>query len=359
MQRLDVRSFLRHGLATAVFCCAIALALTLTGVGPWDVQLAYSLSIGMVSWAVIDLGRTLLPMSDDGGWPGGWPGVLLIALGAACGYVLGSLLGDAYSGQKKLLWQSRNLPTGLVITAVAAVSISFFFLSRGKAQRLQLQMAQAQRDAAEARLKLLESQLEPHMLFNTLANLRVLVATDPARAQAMLDHFIAYLRATLAASRATLHPLEGEFARLADYLELMAMRMGPRLAYALDLPEPLRDAPVPPLLLQPLVENAIRHGLEPQVAGGRIEVQARLRQAAGQAPRLRIEVHDTGAGLGAGAPGGTQFGLQQVRERLATLYGAASTLELIAGSAGGTSAIVTFPLEPHAHDGSPRPDRRG
>jgi LytS/YehU family sensor histidine kinase len=161
----------------------------------------------------------------------------------------------------------------------------------------------------------------------------------------MLDHLIDYLRATLGASRATLHPLEDEFARLADYLALMAMRMGPRLVYALDLPEPLRGLPVPPLLLQPLVENAIRHGLEPQVAGGRIDVQARLLQAPDQAARLRIEVRDTGAGRGSGEPG-TAFGLQQVRERLATLYGTAATLELIAISAGGTSAVVTFPLKP-------------
>jgi LytS/YehU family sensor histidine kinase len=190
------------------------------------------------------------------------------------------------------------------------------------------------------------------MLFNTLANLRVLVATDPPRAQAMLDHLIAYLRATLGASRGTLHPLADEFARVADYLALMAVRMGPRLAFTLDLPESLAQASVPPLLLQPLVENAIRHGLEPQVEGGRIDVQARLLEDA----RIQLAVRDTGAGLtgaglNGGAPDGSGFGLQQVRERLATLYGAAGTLELIAGSAGGTSATVTFPLnaQPHEH----------
>jgi hypothetical protein len=101
----------------------------------------------------------------------------------------------------------------------------------------------------------------------------------------MLDHLIAYLRATLGASRATLHPLADEFARLRDYLELMAVRMGPRLAYTLDLPEALREVPVPPLLLQPLVENAIRHGLEPQVAGGHITVRASTRAPGDEAAR--------------------------------------------------------------------------
>ncbi|MCZ2406348.1 MAG: histidine kinase [Burkholderiales bacterium] len=346
MQRLDFRSLLRHGLVSAAFSCAIALALTVTGQGAWDVQLAYSLSIGLVAWLVIDLGR--LPLASEGGWPAGWRGALLIAAGVGTGYVVGTALGDAYSGHSAPLWQREAVPTSLVITVVAGAAISFFFYSRAQARQLQLQMAQAQRDAAEARLKLLEAQLEPHMLFNTLANLRVLVAAEPARAQAMLDHLIAYLRATLGGSRATQHPLADEFERLRDYLELMAVRMGPRLAYQLDLPEALRAVAVPPLLLQPLVENAIRHGLEPQVAGGRITVRAGTRPGA-TGPRLVLEVQDTGVGLPARPPAGdapgSHFGLAQVRERLATLHGSDFTLDLIAGSAGGTSVTITFPLK--------------
>jgi len=152
----------------------------------------------------------------------------------------------------------------------------------------------------------------------------------------------------LTASRATHHPLADEFDRLRDYLELMAVRMGPRLRYTLDLPDALRQVPVPPLLLQPLVENAIRHGLEPQVGCGHIHVRASaLPDPSGTL--LVLEVVDTGVGL---APLPTDhtdgtashFGLAQVRERLATLYGPQGTLELIATSAGGTSARATFPL---------------
>ena len=201
--------------------------------------------------------------------------------------------------------------------------------------------------ATEARLKLLETQLEPHMLFNTLANLRVLIGTDPARAQEMLDRMIAYLRATLSASRSTQHPLENEFDRLRDYLELMAVRMGPRLAYTLDLPDALRSVPVPPLLLQPLVENAIRHGLEPQVEGGHITVRASTRPG-DSGPQLVLEVIDTGVGLPEQLPPpspGQSFGLAQARERLATLHGNAGTLELIAENTGGTRANVIFPLK--------------
>ena len=346
MTSIDLRPLLRHGLLSALFCCAIALALTLAGHGPWDVQLVYSLAIGLVSWLVIDLGRMLLTGADCTGWPHGWRGLALIAVGTLAGFGVGGLVGDAYSGASQALWHHRAGPATLVITVVAGIAISFFFYSRAKAEHLQRHMAQAQHEATQARLKLLEAQLEPHMLFNTLANLRVLVASDPARAQAMLDHLIAYLRATLSASRATLHPLADEMDRLRDYLELMAVRMGPRLAYALEVPEALHAIPVPPLLLQPLVENAIRHGLEPQVEGGRITVRART--DADQ--RLVLEVCDTGAGLVAGAlatssAAGRSFGLAQVRERLSTLYGDQGTIELIAQPAGGTCARTQFPYK--------------
>ncbi|PIF25432.1 histidine kinase/DNA gyrase B/HSP90-like ATPase [Acidovorax sp. 56] len=352
----------RHALIVATFCCSIALALTLGGKGPWDQNLVYSLAIGMVSWAVIEAGRITLARHEAGMWPRGWRGIALVAAGTVTGFGAGTALGDLWCQCSTWArWQATPgaLATVLVITTLATVAASFFFYSRGTARALQARIALTERDAAEARLKLLETQLEPHMLFNTLANLRVLIALDPARAQAMLDHLIAYLRATLTASRATHHPLADEFDRLRDYLELMAVRMGPRLHYTLDLPEALRQVPVPPLLLQPLVENAIRHGLEPQVAGGHISVRASVQPSAPSTPSapatqyLVLEVTDTGVGLGHSAhptPGtaptaSTHFGLAQVRERLATLHGNAGTLDLIAASAGGTSASVRFPLK--------------
>jgi sensor histidine kinase YesM len=213
----------------------------------------------------------------------------------------------------------------------------------------------AQRQAAETQLRLLQSQLEPHMLFNTLANLRVLVGVDPARAQAMLDHLIAYLRATLGASRTAAHPLATEFERVDDYLALMAVRMGPRLQVLLDLPEDLRALSVPPMLLQPLVENAIKHGLEPKVQGGRIEVRARR-----EGTTLRLTVRDTGVGLQEAAspplapsapaahPGSNTggFGMSQVRERLATLYGGQASATLAPATDADGGAVVTLLLPP-------------
>ncbi len=169
----------------------------------------------------------------------------------------------------------------------------------------------------------------------------MLIGLDPPRAQAMLDRLIAFLRATLDASRTGSHSLASEFARIADYLELMQIRMGERLQARLDLPPELADQPVPPLLLQPLVENAIKHGLEPHVGGGRLVVSA-----AREGDRLGLRVGDTGAGLAQTSGDGARFGLQQVRERLATLHGGAAALDLQpAGDAeGGTLAIITLPI---------------
>jgi LytS/YehU family sensor histidine kinase len=157
----------------------------------------------------------------------------------------------------------------------------------------------------------------------------------------MLDRLIAFLRATLSGSRATQHTLAAEFARLADYLALMQVRMGERLRMRFDLPEALRERTVPALLLQPLVENSIKHGLEPAVAGGRIDVSARR-----DAADLVLQVRDTGVGLG-GAIGddGSRFGLAQIRERLAALYGARATLVLADAddTEGGTLATLRLP----------------
>jgi LytS/YehU family sensor histidine kinase len=157
----------------------------------------------------------------------------------------------------------------------------------------------------------------------------------------MLDRLIAYLRATLEASRLPAHPLATEYARVADYLALMAIRMGPRLQVVFDLPPGLAAQPVPPLLLQPLVENAIKHGLEPHVAGGRLVVSARE-----DGEMLVLQVRDTGIGLAqAAATAGTRFGLAQVRERLATLHGARASLVVAPApdAEGGTVATIQLP----------------
>ncbi|MCW5230080.1 sensor histidine kinase [Verminephrobacter eiseniae] len=345
---IDWLDKLRNLLRTMAFCLVIAaIQCAFQPDWPYDIPLRYSLAIGTLCWALIDFGRHLFRPNPDTGWPAGIPGLVLPALGIILGYLGGNLLAAWWCGFSS--WApggGAQLRISIGITLLAGFAVIYFFYSDSKHTRLHARMDEARGQAAEAQLRLLQTQLEPHMLFNTLANLRMLIGTDPARAQQMIDRMIDYLRATLSASRSTEHPLATEFERLRDYLELMAMRMGPRMAYTLTLPEALRSVPVPTLLLQPLVENAIRHGLEPQVAGGRISVRAGTRPGA-HGPLLVIEVHDTGAGLPpAPPPPGQGFGLSQVRERLASRHGSAGTLDVQTPSAGGTCACVTFPLRP-------------
>jgi len=350
---------LRTGAQVQLICLGVALLLKLLGADSFLVAWLYSAVIGSCIWGLIHGGTHLLarlrrvaPDAEGGErWPGwGWM-LPVIVVGAFAGYVLGTLIADALTGHRSVLPLARGLTDwrawgGIVAISLAvAVAATWYFYSRSHLASAAAAAAGLQRQAAEAQLRLLQSQLEPHMLFNTLANLRVLIGADPPRAQAMLDRLIAFLRSTLAASRSGEHALADEFQRLADYLALIEVRMGPRLQVRLDLPEDLRAQPVPALLLQPLVENAVQHGLEPQVAGGRIEVGARR-----DGGMLVLTVRDTGAGMPALAPPpapGHGFGLTQVRERLAALHGAhaALTLAPAADAEGGTQAEVRLPLQ--------------
>ena len=332
---------LSHLLQTLAFCLVIASLKAYFEPGKaYAVSLVYSVAIGTCIWALIDFGRDRVDPGSPTGWPRGWRSVLLLMVSIPLGFAVGITLGDRWFGWSS--WQglaSQQLLNSLILTVVASAVISYFFFTRGQNSGLLRRAAEARREANEARLKLLEAQLEPHMLFNTLANLRMLIASDAPRAEDMLDHLVAYLRATLDGARAAWHPLADEFARLDDYLALMAVRMGDRLAYSLHLPPALGDAPIPPLLLQPLVENAIRHGLEPQLAGGRIDVLAET-----DGDRIRVTVSDTGRGLGDGLqqPG---FGTRQVQERLATAWGDAADVRFLPLEPRGTRVVIRFPGE--------------
>ncbi len=338
---------LRHLMLGVPLAALIALFFSIAFNDDYGRNFVYSLCIGLICQFGIDLGRrgaTRL-MGRSGSWPG-WPVTAVIIalavwLGINGGYALaGWIMDHPIPAPGRQDW--RTLIVIVTISLVASIGFTLVGWGRARLAASDAQAQRAQRAAAENQLKLLESQLEPHMLFNTLANLRVLIALDPPRAQAMLDRLIAFLRATLSASRVGMHPLSAEFERLDDYLALMAVRMGPRLQVAFDLPDELRSLPVPPLLLQPLVENSIQHGLEPQVEGGRIEVGARR-----DGECLRLTVRDSGVGLSTAAtPRGTGFGTHQVRERLAALYGPAATLTLQGAPGGGTLATITIPLEP-------------
>ncbi|HZH07695.1 MAG TPA: histidine kinase [Lautropia sp.] len=304
-----------------------------------------------------------------------WQAALHLAAAIVIGFVAGSSGASLVLGTPSLI-RAREpgdnmLLVAALVTVLASVGSSSFFWLRERvaaldleasSQRARAEMERARaetawRQATEAQLNLIRTQLEPHMLFNTLANLRSLMIVDPPRAQVMMDRLISFLRATLAASRHDETTLQAEFDLLRDYLELIAIRMGPRLKFSLILPGHVASLPVLPLLLQPLVENAVRHGIEPAIEGGRIEVRAR-----GYGDHLELVVEDTGLGfpasrsgirkepderlaLDAGGNGngngtgtGTGFGLAQIRERLRTAYGSDASLTIESPAVGAVES---------------------
>ncbi len=278
-------------------------------------QCVYSFAISTSIWLLTDVGGLLLFFRNgEMCWPSVSKRLLFSTVAIVVGYALGTLVGDAYSGYSTFSLVSHDLNRFIRIFLVSiAIGLGFtgYFYQK---QRI----ATAQRQVAQAHLKLLESQLEPHMLFNTLANLRALIQTDTGKAIHMLDALNNYLRATLSGSLAKSHTLGEEFARLQDYLALMGVRMGTRLSVSFDCPAALSKHPIPPLLLQPLVENAIKHGLEPAVLGGTLHVQA---QHVGE--QLHLTVSNTGVGAltAQSLEAGTGYGLSHVRERLSSTYG--------------------------------------
>ena len=356
-QRVKKR-LLRTVLVVSAICVVIAVILTAVDGRGFGIKLVYSFSIGLVcnssvfggmllSGWLTDLlhrarGRPLPAQSATG-----WHGVVAGTVGAALiGPPLGLSLADwitGFTSPSVLNFNSTSTRLTLLFSVLATVVSLYIIQAQERLANARAQAEAAQRQAAENQLRLLQSQLEPHMLFNTLANLRVLIGMDPPRAQAMLDRLIAFLRATLNASRMPQHPLATEFDRVADYLALMDVRMGPRLQIRLHLPDALRTLPVPSLLLQPLVENAIKHGLEPKVQGGRVEVSARQ-----EGDTLMLVVRDTGIGLAAAAAAGDgcHFGLAQARERLATLFGSRASLNLqdADDAEGGVRVTLRLPI---------------
>lgn len=205
-------------------------------------------------------------------------------------------------------------------------------------QAEQLRNAEQRQQLLAAELKMLQAQIEPHFLFNTLANLRTLIAIDPPTALTMFDHINEYLRATLARARNDGGSVADEFAQLQHYLAIMQMRMGERLVFHIDCPDQVARLPLPPLLAQPLVENAIRHGIEPSIDGGSVNLSARLTD-----DQLQIRVADTGIGTRQNT-GSTSIGLNNIRQRLQALYGETATLQLTNNQPRGTIATLTLPL---------------
>jgi two-component sensor histidine kinase len=345
---------------TLLFSMAVAVGFTIVGalafgsrggtlsasLGTWlgwyGKNLVVSLCVGFAIHGLFELfgwwlGRPFLRRLK------GWGATLYFAsvpmLGLAIGWPLGIYL--AFGEMPSWLFGGKNINWMVSIGLALLISLSFHFYFTAKAKQIE-----AEKRASEAQLRLLQAQMEPHFLFNTLANVQSLIDHEPQLAKQMLESFTDYLRATLEQLRREDSTVAQELALAESYLRLLATRMDERLRFTVQADERARSAVLPTLLLQPLVENAIHHGLEPQVAGGTVQLSARLQ---GQA--LVLEVRDDGAGPQAqprrastARAAGAGVALDNLRERLQQRYGNRARFELTALSPG-TLARITLPFE--------------
>jgi two-component sensor histidine kinase len=210
-------------------------------------------------------------------------------------------------------------------------------------QAREIDVLRAERDAAQRRLLILQAQVEPHFLFNTLASARSLIARDPARAEAAIDALVTYLRAILPRMRSSTGDQQSTLGDQVDlcrsYLDVVRVRMEDRLSYTIDVPANLRDRPFPPLILISLVENAIKHGVEPKPGHCDVTISAGLRKD--NPSQFEVVVADTGAGLKVGMGGGV--GLSNIRAQLAALYGDHAGLSLESRPEEGVIARLHLP----------------
>ena len=234
-------------------------------------------------------------------------------------------------------WFRVDDGTNLENAEAVSRAITRRIAERRRREQAATTQTQFDKELTVARLNLLHAQVEPHFLYNTLASAQLLTRSDPARAEQMLGHLIQYLRHSLPRQHDEPSTLGAELERALAYLEILKIRMGARLDVQVDVPETLRATPLPAMMLQTLVENAIKHGLEPRTAGGTVWIRARRNE-----DEVAITVADDGDGFNS-KTSGSGIGLKNVRERLRLVYDGAASLAVIANFPTGVAATITVP----------------
>ena len=303
----------------------------------------FSMCIGTTAMLLITIARICIWNEDR---PHKGVFLLLIAVLASLSLIIGNISASFLLGMPQASWmfsQTNNVIGFVVLTLLACSGSTLYYWNREKIAALQARNIIIEKQAVQAQLQMLQAQIEPHMLFNTLATLQSLISSEPLRAQQMLDQLIHYLRATLSTSRSAQTTLGKELELTKSYLGLMSLRMGLRLTYRVHLPEQLQHLPIAPMLIQPLVENAIRHGLEPKIEGGDCSIRIILHE-----DMLVVSVFDTGVGLSTSRsynkPDSTHLGLENIRARLEALYGPLAELTLTHNIPEGTVAQISIPI---------------
>ncbi len=256
------------------------------------------------------------------------------------------ILNLAIGGKIWAYWPTIGWGIGLTVHGLSVFAGRSFFGNEWEERKVEelmarenLKVVSGEKQLVQAQMRMLQAQIEPHFLFNTLANIQSLIVRAPDKASLMMDNFIAYLRESLSASRAQEGTVQQEFTLLRHYLDLIKIRMADRLQYTLNLAPELESTPMAPMLLQPVVENAIKHGLEPKVEGGIVAIDARR-----EGDLMIVTVEDNGLGFSDNADSkGTGLGLSNLRERIAVLYEGRATLD-IADLNPGTRIRISVPL---------------
>jgi len=349
--RSTARDLVYTALWSSLVALAIALATcTLTGTtGPLLYWFGSMLLTSNIIGFLIHGMLVALRLAAPGAFARrAWPMLLVQGVLIAGCVVLGLALADLlFRGSAAVLQHPGKLapllPVGVLIaflTIAVLGTIARRQAREAEAARQQERIAEAGRLVAEARLRALQAQIEPHFLYNTLANVVSLIGTAPDQARHMLERLIDFLRASLSASRAGHATVGAEFDLAGAYLDVLAVRLGARLRHRIEMDDGCRALPIAPMLVQPLVENAVMHGIEPKVAGGEIVLRAHV-----DADALVIEVLDDGAGLGNTPPRpGGGVGLSNLRERLRSLHGQDAQLQLIENQLGGVTARLRLPI---------------
>ena len=342
------KKILRVLAITMIFNTLIAIFLTYIGYGRgMSINFVFSQSIGLSICACVLAGHYWFSPTSP------VRNALLIGTAIGTGVMTGSLLASGLTGiPLSFILQGEPIPLSqlLFLGLLFGSIITYFFFSREKIAQTQtliqeerIKRLSLEKESLEMRLRLLQAQVEPHFLFNSLSNILSLLDTDLTKGKGMLEDLIRYLRASLSRTREKATTLAQEMELVRAYMNIYRVRMGDRLRYRIEIPDHLKDRPFPPLLIQPLVENAIRHGLEPKIEGGEISIMAQENE-----DYLRLAVSDTGIGLDEKTPAG--IGLSNIRERLQTLFNGRGRLILEENIPSGLNAILEIPNE---KNGSP------
>ena len=331
-------------LCFAIVLISLLKTLFVKSLVDWIFMVAYltrqHLASGLLGLLAVALGTALLPERASGRvrWLTMF-GLLVIASAVSAGVRLSMSRYPMMSTREVAGWLADVVVLWTTLGLLGYGLVGSIRRQEGARRRLGQQIAEQNTLSAaalEARLTVLQAQIEPHFLFNTLANVRRLCEVDPQRGQRMLGSLLDYLRAALPAMRRSSTALAEEFELVRAYLCVLQQRMGERLHFRIELSPRLADASIPPLILPTLVENAIRHGLAPLPEGGTITVKAA--QDGGQ---VVVSVADDGAGFQAAS--GSGVGLANTRARLSALYGSAAGLTLRSNNPRGVIAEVRLP----------------